>query len=216
MEPAASPPLPGPAFAALLDAHPQRQAALALFTSLHRHHAASAGHSVRVGQALLAMAMEDPAYLGDPGTAFVAGLLHDVGKLLVPPGTLDSPASLDKAGRDLIRAHPAAGAAILAEAGFPPLIVEVALGHHERWQGGGYPAGLPATGQPRLSRAVAVADALVAMVEPGRPYRTPLARDAALVELRACAGLQFDPAATSILLAAAARADDPLAPLFGA
>ena len=209
------PGLPGTAFAALLDAYPQRQAVLALLTRLHRHHAASAGHSVRVGQVLLAMATEQPAYLGDPGTAFVAGLLHDVGKLAVPPGTLDSPASLDKAGRDLIRAHPAEGAAILAEAGFQPLIVEVALGHHERWQGGGYPAGLPATAQPRLSRAVAVADALVAMVEPGRPYRAPLGREAALTELRACAGVHFDPEATSILLAAASRGDGPLATLLG-
>ncbi|WP_203074798.1 HD-GYP domain-containing protein [Falsiroseomonas ponticola] len=215
MEPARpiSPP-PGAAYAVLLDSYPRRNAALALLARLKRHHPPSAGHSMRVGQALLAMGTEAPAWLGDPATAFVAGLLHDVGKLRVPPGMLDSPSGLDKDGRDMIRAHPEAGAAILAEADFPPAVIEVALGHHERWQGGGYPAGLPAAGLPRLARAVAVADALVAMVEPDRAYRTPLTREAALAELRACAGLQFDPEATAILLAAASRGHAALSALF--
>ncbi|NGM20387.1 HD domain-containing protein [Roseomonas stagni] len=202
--------------AAVLDEYPQRDAVMALLGRLRDHHPASVGHSVRVAQALHAMALEGPAYVGDVATAMIAGLLHDIGKLRVPPATLDSERGLDKVSLDLIRAHPEAGAAILAEAGLPPVIIDVARGHHERWRGGGYPGGLPATAQPPLARAVAVADALVAMVEPGRPYRKPLPRDAALLELETCAGLHFDPEATAILIAAASRRHGGLDALLGA
>ncbi len=211
----AEPSAPGSPIASLLDAHPQRDGVVALLRRLQRHHAQSAAHSTRVGQVMAAMAREAPAMLGDAATALVAGLLHDVGKLHVPAATLDSPAGLDHAARALIRAHPEEGAVILAEAGFGAIFIDVARGHHERWGGGGYPGGRPATAQPPLARAVAVADALVAMVEPGRTYRAPLAREAALAELRACAGIHFDPEATAILLAAVTRRSPPLETLLG-
>lgn len=161
------------------------------------------------------MWQQAPTFMGDPSEVVVAGLLHDIGKLRVPAATLDSPGGLDRTARALINAHPTEGATILAAAAFPAAIVDVAQWHHERWRGGGHPSGQPAANLPRLVTTVAVADALVAMVEPGRSYRTPLGRRAALAELSARADVHFDPQATSILLAAAAWSDGGLGPLLG-
>jgi putative nucleotidyltransferase with HDIG domain len=213
METPADPLVQADTLQGLLAGHPR---VAHLLDRLRRHHPASFAHSVRVGRVLLAMQRQASASLGPAETALAAGLLHDIGKLQVPAETLNSPDGLDAAGRALIRAHPEAGAALLAEAGFPPDLVEVVRGHHERWQGGGYPTGRPSSTLPRLARAVSVADALVAMVEPGRRYRTPMRRDAALAELATSAGQHFDPEATALLLATIDAPQGELASLFSA
>jgi putative nucleotidyltransferase with HDIG domain len=183
------------------------EAAGALLERLRAHHAPTAAHSIRVARVLMALWGGAPDRLGDAETALMAGALHDIGKLFVPAGTLGSGRGLAPAELVAIRAHPETGARVLASLGFPPAVVAAARGHHERWDGGGYPSGRPASELHPLTRAVAVADSFVAMVEPGRAYRAPLTREAALAEVARCRGTQFDPAAADLLLAAFADED---------
>lgn len=182
-----------------LDGALQRQAS-GLLRRLERHHPASYAHSLRVARLTLAMWHAAPERLGCGATALLGSALHDVGKLYVPAACLASQSPLSAQERHLVHAHAAAGASLLATLGFPPAIIEVAAHHHERWDGGGYPTGRPAAEFAPIVRAVAAADALAAMTEPGRSYRTPLTRDAARQELLACRGSQFDPQAVDILL----------------
>lgn len=74
-------------------------------------------------------------------------------------------------------------------------------GHHERWDGSGYPDGLAGERIPLLARVLTVADAFDAMTSE-RPYRTPIPIEAARAELLRCAGSQFDPAVVQALFAA--------------
>lgn len=185
------------------------RAALALLDQLRRHHAPSADHSIRVARVLTAMWHAAPDILGDPEPVLVGGALHDIGKLFVAAATLGSNRRLDAGELAAIRAHPETGAQVLRVLGFPPLVVAVARDHHERWLGGGYPAGCRSEQLHPVTRAAAVADAFVAMVEPGRAYRQPLASHAALAEILACRGTHFDPQAAEILVASFAGEPDP-------
>ena len=73
-----------------------------------------------------------------------------------------------------------------------PLLAEIVLAHHERWDGSGYPRGLKGQGIPLFSRIIGVAEAWDAMVS-GRPYRKPISVEEAIRELERCSGTQFDP-----------------------
>ncbi|WBV41737.1 HD-GYP domain-containing protein [Pseudoroseomonas cervicalis] len=170
-----------------------------LLAALRRHHPATADHSVRVATVLLAIRARRPQGLGPAPLVAAAGLLHDLGKLFLPVGLLDSDRRLTEAQLRRMRAHPETGAETLQALGFPEPLVAVARYHHERWDGTGYPCGLPGSALAPLVRAAGVADALVAMVEPGRAYRRHLELGAALRELRACAGRQFDPDYAALL-----------------
>ena len=72
-------------------------------------------------------------------------LLHDIGKLIIPIDVLNKPGKLDEAEWELMRAHPRAGVEMLRSDLISPLVKVVVRSHHERWDGGGYPDGLPAT-----------------------------------------------------------------------
>ncbi|MFB9972005.1 HD-GYP domain-containing protein [Pseudoroseomonas cervicalis] len=170
-----------------------------LLAALRRHHPATADHSVRVATVLLAIRARRPRGLGPVALVAAAGLLHDLGKLFLPVELLDSDRRLTEAQLRRMRAHPETGAETLQALGFPVPLVAVARHHHERWDGTGYPQGLPGPALAPLVRAACVADALVAMVEPGRVYRRHLELGDALRELRACAGRQFDPDYAALL-----------------
>jgi putative nucleotidyltransferase with HDIG domain len=123
----------------------------------------------------------------------LAGLLHDVGKSLVPRRVLEKPGPLDAHEWRQIRRHPSAGARLLRAQGIHPVAGWV-LAHHERPDGHGYPRGLRGEEIPLEARIVAVADAFDAMTGP-RAYRAPLNQDMALLELQRAAGEQLDPQA---------------------
>ena len=184
---------------------PETAPAKAWLGRLRHHHEASAAHSIRVARVLMAMWACAPEALGDRGVLLTAGLLHDIGKLAVPASILASHSPLDADEAALVRRHPEAGAELLRGQGFAAEVVAAARHHHERWQGGGYPSGLPGARLPSLARAVAVADAYVAMVEPGRAYRQPITPAAALAEIEACSGTHFDPRLAAILVTCLAR-----------
>jgi len=140
---------------------------------------------------------------------WLAGLLHDCGKLAWPA---DLRAGYGARRLALILAHPVAGAALLP----PPLAT---LGpwirhHHEWWDGGGYPAGLCGIAIPAGARVLAVADAYAAMTE-ARPYQAARRPAQALQELSRGAATQFDPLLVRLVARLAALGQWPGAPGCG-
>jgi len=161
-------------------------------------------HAVDV--ALCAGRIADQLGLGERvRRAVIEGaLLHDVGKLFVDAAVLAKRGPLTAEERKEVNRHPVEGDRILRDA-VEGSVVDVVVAHHERWDGGGYPYGLSADRIPLAARIVAVADAYLAMREK-RPYRAALTEEAALDELRTCAGSQFDPECVDALLTAIAVA----------
>ncbi|MFQ3611001.1 MAG: HD domain-containing phosphohydrolase [Fimbriimonadales bacterium] len=123
-----------------------------------------------------------------------AAPLHDVGKIGIPDSILLKPGTLTSEEHLTMRKHTLIGARILE--GCPHETIEmarqIALSHHERWDGQGYPYGLAGETIPLWGRIVAVADAYDAMTH-DRPYRLALSTEQALEELRQHSGTQFDP-----------------------
>jgi HD-GYP domain-containing protein (c-di-GMP phosphodiesterase class II) len=122
----------------------------------------------------------------------VGARLHDVGKLAVADEVWHKPGRLDEDELAEIRRHPAAGARMLARLDELRFAIPYVLFHHERWDGDGYPSRKAGYAIPLEARILAVADAFDAMTSP-RSYQPALGHEAALAEIEACAGTQFDP-----------------------
>jgi diguanylate cyclase (GGDEF)-like protein len=127
----------------------------------------------------------------------IASLLHDLGKLAVPPEILDKPTTLSDGEWQAIGEHPRIGQVILEQASNLREAIPVILHHHERFNGGGYPHGLKGNEIPLGARIVSVADSYHAMVH-DRPYQDAKTHEEALNELRRHAGTQFDPEVVEI------------------
>lgn len=132
-----------------------------------------------------------------------AALLHDVGKQLVPREVLDKPGALTASEWALVRRHPQHSHRILIAAGLHEE-ARIALHHHERVDGLGYPGALAGDGIPLESRIIAVADSLDAMTSP-RAYRPALTVEQAMAEVVGVAGTQLDRACVDALVAAPTR-----------
>ena len=151
----------------------------------------TAGHSRRVAQnaVTLGRAVGDR----DLDVLYWAGLLHDVGKIAVPESVLHKDGGLTAEEWTLMRAHVTMGATLIARnAGdFAPVAAAV-RGHHERWDGSGYPGGLAGEAIPLHGRILAVVDVYEALTC-DRPYRAALDGDSAMAYLRERRGQDFDP-----------------------
>ena len=121
-----------------------------------------------------------------------ASLLHDLGKVAIPADILDKPGALTEFEWQAVTEHPRIGQLVLEQATNLREAVPIVLHHHEHYNGKGYPHGLTGRDIPLGARIVAVADAYHAMVN-DRPYQRARSHDAAIAELRRCAGTQFDP-----------------------
>jgi diguanylate cyclase (GGDEF)-like protein/putative nucleotidyltransferase with HDIG domain len=121
----------------------------------------------------------------------LAGSLHDLGKLAIPEEILRKPGALTDSERLVLERHPQIGFRMLDSLGVDP-VADLVLHHHERWDGAGYPDGLRGDAIPLGARIIFVTDAYDAMTS-DRVYRPKRSPDAALAELRRCAGTQFDP-----------------------
>jgi diguanylate cyclase (GGDEF)-like protein len=126
----------------------------------------------------------------------LAAELHDIGKSAIPDAILFKPGPLSGEELSFMRRHTVIGERILASAPALAPVAHVVRSSHERYDGTGYPDGLSGEEIPLGSRIVFVCDAFDAMTSE-RPYSPPLSAAAALEELRACAGTQFDPAVVS-------------------
>lgn len=122
----------------------------------------------------------------------VAGELHDIGKIAVDVVILNKAGPLTDDEWDQIKAHPETGYRLLGSSLEYHTIARSVLAHHERWDGGGYPNNLAGEAIDWKARVIALADAYDAMTSE-RPYRRALSEDEAVLEIKAMAGLQFDP-----------------------
>ncbi|MEM8783518.1 MAG: HD domain-containing phosphohydrolase [Planctomycetota bacterium] len=150
------------------------------------------GHSERV--ALLARMLAEDTGL-DHATCervYLAGLVHDVGKIGVPEAVLCKPGRLTDEEFGLIKLHPQIGATIIKDIRQMQDLVPGVLYHHERYDGRGYPHGLVGEDIPIFGRLIGLADAFDAMSS-HRTYRKALDLEDVLEEIRRCAGAQFDP-----------------------
>lgn len=150
------------------------------------------GHSERV--ALLGARLAEAMKMSKEQVEqyHIAGMLHDVGKIGVPEAVLSKSGRLSDEEFEQIKSHPVIGYNILKD--IPPLldVLPGVLHHHERWDGTGYPEELSGEHIPMMGRMLALADTFDAMSST-RSYRSAMARNEVLAEIRRCAGTQFDP-----------------------
>jgi len=150
------------------------------------------GHSERVALVSRLLARKMGVSEVDCERVYLAGLLHDLGKLGVPDSVLRKTGTLTEEERALIRPHPEKGWAILQELDELSYLFPGVLHHHERFDGDGYPDGLVGKRIPLVARILAVADAYDAMIS-DRPYRRGMAEERVEMILREGAGTQWDP-----------------------
>ena len=159
----------------------------------------TAGHQKRVASLARAIAVE----MGLPdkcveGT-YLAGLIHDLGKIAVPAEILSKPGRLTANEFNLIKDHAQTGFDILKDIKFPWPIADIVLQHHERFDGSGYPNGLHKDETLLEARIIAVSDVVEAIAS-HRPYRPSLGIDIALEEISKNSGIIYDPEITTICL----------------
>jgi len=160
----------------------------------------TAGHSERVTACALRMADYLRLTPHDRDALLRGGLLHDIGKIGIPPAILDKPGPLEPQEMARIREHPSLGAQILSPLAAFADAIPVVLSHHERFDGTGYPEGLAGERIPRLARLLSVADVYDALVSM-RPYRPGRDQSVAIEIIRESSGTQFDPAMVDVFLA---------------
>ncbi|MFB9908467.1 diguanylate cyclase [Allokutzneria oryzae] len=131
--------------------------------------------------------------------AELAGRLHDVGKIVIPPEVLAKPARLSAAEWELMRQHPDHGYRMVAAVPGCDAVAEIIRQHHERPDGTGYPLRLRDEEIRIEAKIISVCDAWAAMLS-DRPYQTALSEDEARAELRRGRGTQFDPAVVALFL----------------
>ena len=173
----------------------------ALAEALEKRDPYTAGHVQRVSSYSMIMG----EMLGLPPEEMeklkLSAVLHDIGKIGVADRILLKESHLDEAEREAMNQHPRHGAEIL---GFVKQLTDVipgVRGHHERYDGAGYPDKLKGDEIPLVARIIAVADTFDAITT-DRPYRKGVSFSIAFAELKRSSGIQFDPDAVAALLAA--------------
>ena len=151
-------------------------------------------HIVRIGKfcALLARQMGLPDV--EVENIGFAAPMHDIGKIGIPDSILLKPGKLTAEEFDIIKTHTTIGAKILSKskADIIRCAQQIAVSHHERWDGSGYPQGIAGTHIPLTGRIVALADTFDALTS-RRPYKEPYPLELALDIMRQSRGTQFDP-----------------------
>jgi diguanylate cyclase (GGDEF)-like protein/putative nucleotidyltransferase with HDIG domain len=175
------------------------RAAAALAKAVDTRDAYTGSHSERVAALAAKIAEQLGLAQEEVELTRLAASLHDLGKLAIPEEILRKPDALSSAEWIVLQRHPQIGHRMLESLGVDP-IADWVLHHHERWDGGGYPAGLAGERIPLGARIIFVADAFDAMTS-NRLYRDPLSREDAYLEVERCQGTQFDPEVVQAFLA---------------
>lgn len=166
--------------------------AISFSKTIEAKDAYTSGHSDNVAK----LSAELASYIGLPKheieKAYLGGRLHDIGKIGIPGSILGKPGSLTDEEYSIVKEHTYKGFEILQPINSLMRISDIALHHHERYDGNGYPIGLKGEKIPLLARIAAIADAYDAMIS-DRPYRKGLPNDKAIEIIEQNKGTQFDP-----------------------
>jgi len=165
--------------------------AAALVAALDARDRYTAGHSAAVAVYARDIAERIGLSPAEQQLAHLAGLVHDIGKVGLPPGLLEKPGSLTLEERRIMEEHSAIGERILANVEGYAEIAKIVRNHHERVDGNGYPDRLVDEEIPTISKIICVADAYNAMTS-GRPYRDAMPTRVARMRLAQAVGSQFD------------------------
>jgi hypothetical protein len=170
----------------------ERESLIALATAAESRDGDAGGHIRRLE--LTSRRLAEAAGMDARAAANLAtaAMLHDIGKLRVPEHILTSTAALTADEWAVIRLHPIWGEQALTGGEHLAVAREVARSHHENWDGSGYPDGLYGDRIPLAARIVRITDTFDAMTN-RRPYQPPVSMEAALEEIQANAGRDFDP-----------------------
>jgi len=175
------------------------RAAASLARAVDARDAYTGSHSERVADLAARIARRMGVDAEHVELTRLAASLHDVGKLAIPEEILRKPGPLSETERLVLERHPQIGFRMLESLDVDP-VADWVLHHHERWDGSGYPDGLPGDEIPLGARIIFVADAYDAMTS-DRVYRDRFSGDEAIAELERCAGSQFDPEIVGALAA---------------
>ncbi len=157
------------------------------------------GHAAQVSAYATAIAMELGLSPERVEKVRRAGFLHDIGKIAIPEQILHKPSRLTSEEYELIKTHTTIGAELLETSQALRELTAYVRGHHERWDGSGYPDKLGGEEIPLEARILAVADAVEAMAS-DRPYSPGRTLAEVIGELRRCAGSQFDPRVIEVFI----------------
>jgi len=187
----------------------RRETAHTLASALAMRDEDTGDHVERVGRSAVLLASLIGAQEWDPDDLRVGAMLHDLGKIAIPDAVLLKPGALTEEEMELCRRHAELGSRLLEGAASEALSLgaSIALTHHERWDGTGYPRGLAGRAIPLEGRITAVADVFDALTS-DRPYRDALTVEHAVTMMRAESGRHFDP---SILAAFVDAIDEVVA-----
>lgn len=175
------------------------QSASALASAIDAKDKYTHGHSRRVAEYSEMIAEVYGKTDSECRDIYLAGLLHDVGKIGIPDNIINKDGRLTDEEFAVIKTHPAIGAGILKKINIAPFISIGAHFHHERYDGKGYPEGLKGEDIPEIARIIAVADAYDAMTSK-RSYRDALPQEVVRSEIEKGKGTQFDPEFAEIML----------------
>jgi putative nucleotidyltransferase with HDIG domain len=181
--------------------------ATALVTTLDARDRYTAGHSAAVAVYARDIAARMGLAEDQQRLVHLCGLVHDIGKIGLPPGLLEKPGALTLEERRQMEEHSIIGERILAEVDDYSEIARIVRHHHERMDGHGYPDGLVGADIPTLSRIIAVADAYDAMTS-DRPYRDAMPSQVARMRLAQSVESQFDTTVVAAFEAILATADE--------
>lgn len=163
----------------------------AIFKTMESRDAYTAGHQKQVALIAAAIAEELGLSADDTQSIYLAGLVHDIGKIAIPSEILTKPSRLSHIEMQLVQQHAQIGYEILKDIAFPWPIAKMVHQHNERMDGSGYPKKLSGDEICLGARILAIADTIESMAF-HRPYRVALGLKAAMDVIRACAGKQFD------------------------
>jgi HD domain len=183
------------------------QFAAALIATLDARDRYTAGHSAAVAIYSRDIAERMGLTPEIQAHAYLCGLVHDIGKIGLPPGLLEKPGALTLEERRQMQEHSAIGERILAYVDEYSEIARVVRHHHERMDGQGYPDGLDDADIPLVSRIIAVADAYNAMTS-DRPYRDAMPSRVARLRLAQAVDSQFDTSVVAAFEAILASAEE--------
>ncbi|WP_029148163.1 HD-GYP domain-containing protein [Methylophilus sp. 5] len=129
-----------------------------------------------------------------------SAILHDIGKIGIPDAVLIKPGQLDDDEMRLMRTHPQIARDLLANIDFLSNCMDIPYGHHERWDGHGYPLGLTGEEIPFAARIFSIVDVWDALIHP-RVYKQAWPEDKVRDYIRNESGIRFDPAAVEVFFA---------------